>query len=326
MRIVMMNGGLANQTLQYIFARYLEESTGEQVLIDDTYFFRTQQLVDRNKEKQDACNLSGVHNGYELEYVFPAAPKPLLMSQNLTTDVLKYMAKKTYEHIYQALEADVPLQLIGNGMEDLIVVFENISQKAISAYTGKKFFVNPYEFNPDVAKIEGNVYFSGYWVTAGWLNAYRETLLNDLTFRPLTDSTNKHYEQEVRNNFSIGVHIRRGDFVKYGWATPERNFKEALDNLKDKVPGNARYFIFSDHLDWCKENMVALGIPRNAIFVEGNFDYQNNYIDMMLMSKCSILVFGASSFSFLASLLNQRDGFKSIQIDDLYWVNSAQRR
>jgi len=322
----MTNAGLANQTFQYIFARYLEEATGERVMLDDTYFFRTKTAVAQNKEHQLACNLSGVHNGYELDYVFPNATKPLLMSERISADALQHMAVKSRENISKVIEADIPLQLINMGMGDLIVIFENISQQAISAYTGKKFVINPYEFNPDVARVKGDVYYSGYWVTSGWLEAYKDVILKDLTFRPIPDVVNMQYESEIRSSFSVGVHIRRGDFVKFGWATPEANYKNALDNLKSKIPSGAVYFVFSDQIDWCKENANELGLLKNTVFVEGNFDYQNNYIDMMLMSMCSVLVFGASSFSYLASLLNQREGFQAIQVDEAYWLKAAQRR
>lgn len=55
MKIVMCNGGLGNQTFQYIFARYLELKSGESVWVDDSSF----------------CMPKVVHNGLELQRVFP---------------------------------------------------------------------------------------------------------------------------------------------------------------------------------------------------------------------------------------------------------------
>lgn len=54
MKIQFLNGGLANQAFQYIFARHYELSHPGQIMyLDDTYFA-----------------LHTVHNGYELEKVF----------------------------------------------------------------------------------------------------------------------------------------------------------------------------------------------------------------------------------------------------------------
>ena len=54
MKIQFLNGGLANQAFQYIFARYYELSHPDGIMyLDDSYFA-----------------LNTVHNGYELEKVF----------------------------------------------------------------------------------------------------------------------------------------------------------------------------------------------------------------------------------------------------------------
>ena len=54
MKIQFLNGGLANQAFQYIFARHYELSqSGDIMYLDDSYFA-----------------IHTVHNGYELERVF----------------------------------------------------------------------------------------------------------------------------------------------------------------------------------------------------------------------------------------------------------------
>lgn len=61
MKIQFLNGGLANQAFQYVFARYYALShPGDKMYLDDTYFL-----------------LNTVHNGYELEKVFGLKP-PML--------------------------------------------------------------------------------------------------------------------------------------------------------------------------------------------------------------------------------------------------------
>jgi len=311
-----MDAGLANQTFQYIFVRYLEETTKERVLIDDSYFLRMQAIVNQNKENQQTCNLSGTHNGYELDYVFPYATKPLLMSQQFESNVWHKMVEASNGHVSEVMESNMALHLFNTGMDSLTAVYEISSEKAFVGYPGRKFLTPRYEFNPDVAKVSGDTYYSGYWVISGWLEAHKEAILKDLVFRPITDAKNLQYESDIRDNFSVGVHIRRGDYVNAGWATPESHYMELFDELKNEVPSDAVYFIFSDQLDWCMENAKELGLPKNTVFVEGNFDYKNNYVDMYLMTLCSVLVVGASSFSYLASLLNKREGFKAVQTKD----------
>jgi hypothetical protein len=81
------------------------------------------------------------------------------------------------------------------------------------------------------------------------------------------------------------------------------------------IPKDAQFFVFSNDMPWIKERMEEHGLPKErTTFVEGNFDYTNNYVDMMLMSKCNVLICaGDSTFSYLAYLLNQTPDFYGLQ-------------
>ena len=74
--------------------------------------------------------------------------------------------------------------------------------------------------------------------------------------------------------------------------------------------GNAVLYVFSDDIEWCKQNCEAMGLNRfkDLVFVEGNTG-EKSYIDMQLMKNCNIMIVGNSSFAFLAALLNQRKRF-----------------
>ena len=73
MKIQFLNGGLANQAFQYIFARYYELTyPGESMYMDDTYFA-----------------LNTVHNGYELEKVFGI--RPHMLSQCFDEEVWNFI-------------------------------------------------------------------------------------------------------------------------------------------------------------------------------------------------------------------------------------------
>ena len=69
MKIQFLNGGLANQAFQYIFARHYELShPGDTMYMDDSYLA-----------------LNTVHNGYELEKVFGIRPN--LLSRHFDDDI-----------------------------------------------------------------------------------------------------------------------------------------------------------------------------------------------------------------------------------------------
>ena len=305
MKIALINGGLANQTFQYIFMRYLEESTGQRVFVDDSFFFLT-------SKEMGGFPLS-THNGYEIERVFPNAKKPMLLSEHFPPDVWQYMIVKA--RASKNYLCGIAEQLLENGIDLEMIIECEVNDGVVAEafrYTGRKRTTPRSFFNSGVSGVQGAAFYYGYWINPAWFNAYKEILLSELSFAPIADTRNKEYEREIRESYAIGIHIRRGDFVKLGWAVPERQYADTIAKLKLEVAKtpNVKYFVFSDDIDWCKNNAQGLGLAFDiTTFVEGNFDYQNNYVDMQLMTMCNALVLGVSSFSYLASLLNQEPNF-----------------
>jgi hypothetical protein len=312
MDMVYMNGGLGNQVFQYIFARYIEETTGERVLIDDMHYFLLENEIKHNITNTPANTQDKyTHNGYEIEYVFPNVTKPLLLSEYFDKDVWDYMKEETKKSPLQRL--GVVRQLLENGL-DLSVLAEAVDMNELDGLTCPIYRSAGNCYNSAITSLPGDIYYYGYWINPGWFNRYRDVFLKEFAFKPITDEKNKQYENDIKNTLSVGVHIRRGDFVRLGWTVKDEYYHSAVTQL-NKINKDIVFFVFSDDLEWCKENKTQLGFrKKNTVFVEGNYDYKNNYIDMQLMSMCDILIEGASSFSYLASLLNQNPDFQAIQI------------
>ena len=192
MKIVMCNGGLGNQTFQYIFARYLELKSREEVWLDDSIFFISKQ-----------------HNGFEIPRVFPNS-KVRLLSSFFDEDVWEYMISNCVKGI------GICQQLKDAG-EDITMIAETDD----FSFDGNIVYVPTNEYLPFVAAAKGNIYYHGYWINRDWLKGkYWSILKDELQFAPLQDERNKKYERQMRDTMSASLHIRRGDFVKFGWASP----------------------------------------------------------------------------------------------------------
>jgi hypothetical protein len=99
------------------------------------------------------------------------------------------------------------------------------------------------------------------------------------------------------------VHIRRGDYayVKeitaiHGICSMDYYF-EAMELIKKIFP-TASFFIFSDDVDWVKENFQQ---PNNYIITPNLTSPQE---DLRLMSMCTHHIIANSSFSWWAAWLN----------------------
>ena len=64
-------------------------------------------------------------------------------------------------------------------------------------------------------------------------------------------------------------------------------------------------FIFSNEMQWCRENLDPLMAGHDLLFVTGNTGKQSCW-DMFLMTHCKDLIIANSSFSWWGAFLNKR--------------------
>lgn len=272
LKIVMMNGGLANQTFQYIFLRYIELFSGETCFVDDSRFW-----------VEDPP-----HNGYELEKLFGVTPR--MLSAHFGREAWGDMLNKRdqgYSIPQQLYDSGVPLTLIAEASN-----FE---------FNGNKMYVPTNSFSPFVADVAGDFYYHGYWINKGWLQMYRDIIIKELQFPAMRDSYNIEMAKRVQGENSVAIHVRRGDFIEAKRTLPPQYYYNSILHLEQKL-NDARYYIFSDDIFWCRRNASAMGFD----LVKGRIEYINKnkkekaYLDLQLMSMCKNAVLCNSSFSYLA--------------------------
>lgn len=76
-------------------------------------------------------------------------------------------------------------------------------------------------------------------------------------------------------------------------------YARAVAEVLKRMP-NARFYVFSDGMDWVKEN---LDLPANTVYVTHNTG-ADSWQDMMLMSHCRHNVICNSTFSWWGAWLN----------------------
>jgi hypothetical protein len=281
----MINGGLGNQLFQYIFYRFLEEITGDECILCD-----------------DEFAASEYHNGYEIERIFGLKAKRLseIMPPDEWERLLELSHKTKTKTVPEILSEKAPLTVVQEGL-----LFSEYASSFTNRFNGKIFGAEANSYTPQVGTVEGNVYYFGYWINAFWFYYIRDLILKDLTFPPFTDDFNINMHTRIRHANSVAVHMRRGDFISYGRLIDISYHQISIEEMRCKVK-DPTFFVFSDDIQWCRENFLTMGfnINDNIVYVDGNSGL-NNYKDMQLMSYCQNMIIVNSSFSYLASLLNQ---------------------
>ncbi len=132
---------------------------------------------------------------------------------------------------------------------------------------------------------------------------------------------NQQVIQQMHEYNSVSIHVRRGDFLSQKYselldniATPSY-YSSAIKIVETRLK-DIRYFIFSDDIEWCRDN---LPVPSNSVFVDWNTE-KNSYIDMFLMTHCKANIIANSTFSYWGSYLNKNN---PIVIYPKKWINAT---
>ncbi len=128
------------------------------------------------------------------------------------------------------------------------------------------------------------------------------------------------YKEEIKKIFGSGinsidyiaVHIRRGDYVNNPFYVDlwETNYYE---KAMAEFP-NERFMIFSDDIEWCKNNFIG----KEYTFNDDEVDYEA----MNTMASCKGIICANSSFSWWSAYLSNA---KKIIIPD-QWFNDGIER
>lgn len=247
MRIQFLNGGLANQVFQYIFARYYELATGNIMYMDDSYFA-----------------LYTEHNGYELEKVFGI--KPHMLSECFDEDVWDFMLQERRQG------KSIPTIFCENGIEIYMMTEVVEAYKMFNPFDGVVLHTPCNMYHPEILELPENIYYHGFWINKNWFATYQEQFMKEFCFPEITDSKNKAYMDKILQTKSVSIHIRRGDFVTLGWNYSAEDYFKMLQCFAEQVPGKWELFVFSDDIPWCKEHRKELGFQLfdDVTYIEGN--------------------------------------------------------
>ena len=216
-------------------------------------------------------NENKIHNGYELERIF---------SLNI-----EYADA---ENLYK----------IGKP--------KNIIDKIIKKifYTNNIYYMTAHDeaikYLRDIDKYN-NGYLFGYWQSEKYFETIKDEVKKLFDFKIPLDIQNKKLIIKMKDENSVAVHIRRGDYLKYDHLSnicTINYYKNAIEYI-EKYVNNPYYYIFSNDIEWCKKNLNLI----KAIYVDWNKG-NDSYKDMQLMSQCKHNIIANSSFSWWGAWLN----------------------
>ncbi|WWB84948.1 alpha-1,2-fucosyltransferase [Priestia aryabhattai] len=233
------------------------------------------------------------HNGYELEKVFKVNPR-------------------------HANKAD--LNKLGDLQTNLL---SRIRRKLLGLKNSMYIETTEFKFNDEIFN-ELDVYLKGYWQNYKYVEDIKESLIQDFTFVEKLDVMNKNIADNMKQQDSVSIHVRRGDYYanktyaqKFGDIANIGYYNKAISIIKNQIT-NPQFYIFSDDINWAKQNLDLNGC---ATYISHNTK-ENSYKDMQLMSLCKHNIIANSTFSWWGAFLNANS--TKIVIAPNKWINTPE--
>jgi hypothetical protein len=284
MIIIKLKGGLGNQMFQYAFAKSISLKLSTKLFVDLTslsHEVKIDNLTYRNYEL-NRFNINDIVLTYDESMNFEK--KVLLNNKFRLSSINKYFFKNKLPIFNKHID-----YLPGYRNFDLFI---------------KKFLI-----------IEGYFQSEKYFLSNNLIqNIFQlnESFLNNNTIALEVFNC-------ILNCESVGVHIRRGDYVTnnlinsiHGTCSIEY-YTKAFQFFKNK---NTVFYCFSDDINWVKTWFKDL---ENHFFIRYVDCTNDNFEDLFLMSNCKHNIIANSSFSWWSAWLNQN--INKIVICPQKWYN-----
>ena len=104
---------------------------------------------------------------------------------------------------------------------------------------------------------------------------------------------------------TVGVHVRRGDYVNLQDYHPVLSLQYYVDAFKHFNERNTRFVVYSDDIDWCRSTMAHLA--KDIIFIN-----EGQYCDFNIGANCNHNIIANSSYSWWQAWLNDNKEKKVI--------------
>lgn len=260
MIIVRLSGGLGNQLFQYAIGRRLAIQHKTSLLLEDSFYVKTPHGV--------------TPRTYELDR-YPIVAR---RTTNVERMSLWFYSSR----------------------------FIRFARRYVHL-PGKFFYIreNINQFNTEALNLPNNVFLDGYWQSERYFFGVNDVLRAELQPKLPMSQEDIGVVQKIQSCKSVSLHIRRGDYIGLSSAYNHHGlcgldyYKQAVEYFANTIIDPV-FFIFSDDLDWAKDNL-HLNYP--AIFVGHNSSH-NAFQDLRLMSLTNHQIIANSSFSWWSAWLN----------------------
>jgi hypothetical protein len=271
-----IDGSAGNQFFQYAFARNVQERLGGRLVIDYSYIHNT------DTQWPGSDNMLQDFNVVDYEYAL----------SNKKTDYFLVRCIKTFRHIFHYRNFEKRTYRL------FLWCAKHLERFGVYYFDAAYY---PYRY----PKIIGDIVIEGYFECPKYFKEIDEKICRELTPKhPLLKQNIELYKVITERN-SVCITIKRQDVenpdISEIYEYDMNYFYQAVNYIRERE-SNPVFVIFSDNVDWCRENFLLEG--------EVYYETPNNPIweKVRLMSGCKHFIIHNSTFSWWVQHLSRREG------------------
>lgn len=275
---ISIGGRLGNQMFQYAFARQLQKHNPNETLI---YNF---DEVHRDKY------VSGFFNENQLEYFKTVGTEK---QDALNYSILQYIIWKIFKRFYP----------IGKGFVKTNEY--NLRWIRIMEFFGLYILnLGYYPFRLKKPWWVKDIIVKGSFESEKYFAGCEEELRKHFQPKKPLQDYNRELMDVIKNNNSIAISIRRGDFVDDArikstyFVCDKAYYEKAIAFIKDKIDTPV-FILFSNDIEWAKQNIKIEGCQ---CYYESGKD--EVWETMRLMSSCKHFIISNSTMHWWAQYLS----------------------
>lgn len=146
-------------------------------------------------------------------------------------------------------------------------------------------------------------YYDGYWQSWRYVDAVWQRIKSDFVPNYNIASTTKTMIERVKNENSVFVGIRKGDYatsVSHFGIFSNQYYQKAMNYICKEI-NNPVFYVFSNDIPWVKANINFSG--RNVIYREP-VDIVDDFEDLLIMAACKHSIIINSTYHWWGARLN----------------------
>ena len=137
-------------------------------------------------------------------------------------------------------------------------------------YRYHHFVEQQFNYDKKVLNLPRNAYLEGYWQSEKYFIEIKNILLKDFTITHPLMNKNLEFADKIISANSVSVHFRRGDYLTNETASSilgicDLNYYEKAINQLRKNINNPLFHLFSEDINWLKENLSMRFSGDNSI-------------------------------------------------------------